>query len=122
MKTRPDLKVMLVEELERIAGEEEITGSETGFALACLEDTSVGIQTGEWEVFFICPNSNGATICYGPLALATLYDDEQEAEARAEELKRYGPFRIVHLRRFPPQPTVIFGHQAIGALNRLAEV
>ena len=116
----PDMRALLDEEIADVlrACEESI---EEGYALALYRNENNFGAIGKWEVYFHGKPYNNTSAAFVPIDSAILFPTRKAAAAFAATRPGDGPYRVVHVRRYPrPAPTV-FGHTPLNVLDALAE-
>lgn len=120
----PDFKALVDGKIAEIQQRSAGGSVEEGFALACYlnEVRNVG-SPREWNVYFYGEPTQGADESLVPITLAILFPTREAAVDFAKTRRSDdGPFRIVHVRRFPRPAPVFMGHSPIDVLDALAEV
>ena len=120
----PDMKELVdgkIAEIQQRSAEESV---EEGFALACYlnEQRSWG-SPGKWNVHFYGEPCKGADVSLGSITMAILFPTRKAAVDFSKKQPRDdGPFRIVHVRRFPRPAPIFLGHSPIDIFDALVEV
>ena len=121
---RPDMKAMVdayIAECQAVTREVE-----EGYAIAVyLNENRKHGKPGKWTLYFIGEGTGGnmtRLVSGHSMGLALLLSTWEEAVEFSQTLSTDGPFRIVHVRRFPNPTPVFFSHTPPDALDALADI
>lgn len=115
----PDFKALVDDEIAVFTQRYAEESIEEGYALALYRNDTFRFE--KWEVYFHGKPYANTSAAFVPIENAILFPTRKEAAAFAATQPRYGPYRVVHVRRFPRPAPIVIDHTPLNVLDALAE-